>query len=390
MAHKFDIKDTFPAIEDLRKTAKLRTPHFAFEYLECGTGRDETTALNEAAMAAIRFTPNFLAGAIQPEIEVELFGQRYSKPIGIAPVGMASLVWPGAEKHLATLAASESIPFCMSTLAAETMETITEAVGKNGWFQLYPTRSTNIRDRMIEKARDLDFKALVLTVDVPIPSVRERQKRAGLSVPPRKDLAFWLSILQKPAWALGTLMRGEPRFLTLENYIPSSEMENQSQFFAEQMGGTLDWDYFGQVRKLWKGPLLLKGILSVHDAKLALAAGADGIWISNHGGRQFDACPAAIDCIAPIRDAVGSKMPLMFDSGIRSGLDVMRALYEGADFVFAGRPFVYGVAADPTNGAYAALNILERDLINAMVQTGCATIDDIRKLHRTIPAVTQA
>lgn len=262
----FEIKDDYPAIEDLRKRAKSRIPHFAYEYLECGTGRDHTVALNEDAMSAIRFTPEFLAGEVKPDISVNLFGQEFSNPIGIAPIGMASLVWPGAEERLAELAANKAIPFCMSTLVAETMETIADKVGGNGWFQLYPTRKKEFRDRMINRAQELGFKALVLTVDVPIPSVRERQKRAGLAVPPRKDLAFWLSIACNPVWALETLKRGEPRFLTLEEYVPRKTMQNQSHFFAQEMGGTLDWNYFNEVRQLWKGPLLLKGILSADDA----------------------------------------------------------------------------------------------------------------------------
>ncbi len=333
-------------------------------------------------MNSIRFIPDFLAGETTPNTSVKLLGQHFSKPIGVAPVGMASLIWPGTEMRLGALAASEVIPFCMSTLAAETMESIAAATNGKGWYQLYPTRNIRFRDAMIRHAQELGFKTLVLTVDVPVPSVRERQKRAGLAVPPRKDLAFWWSIACNPNWALQTLFRGEPRFLNLEKYAPREAMTNQSQFFADELGGTLDWAYFNEVRNLWRGPLVIKGILSVNNAVRAKGAGADAIWISNHGGRQFDACPASIDCVAPIREVVGNQYPLLFDSGIRSGLDVFRALHEGADFVFAGRPFVYGIAADPTYGGYSVLSILERDLTNVMIQTGCKSISDIRKVKK--------
>lgn len=380
MAHAFKVKEEYPSIEDLQRRARSRIPYFALEYLECGTGRDETLEVNQKAMRSIRLIPRFLAGSVEPDISAVLFGKPYTSPIGISPVGMASLIWPGAEKKLAELAAKEKVPFCMSTLAAEKMETIAEAVNGYGWFQLYPTRNKEIRNAMIARARRLGFQVLVLTVDVPIPSVRERQKRAGLSVPPKKDLKFWTRIASRPAWAISTLLRGEPRFLTLEDYVPKETMQNQSQFFAEELGGTLDWDYFEEVRDLWNGPLLLKGILAVEDAKEAVRAGANGIWVSNHGGRQFDACPAAIDCIAPVRHAVGEDVPIVFDSGVRSGLDVMRALFLGADFVFTGRPFMYGIAADPVSGHHQALTIFNRDLENCMVQTGCRTLREIRQL----------
>ncbi|MCY6383743.1 alpha-hydroxy acid oxidase [Hoeflea prorocentri] len=376
----FKVRERFPCISDLQKRATKKVPHFSMEYLECGTGREETVEANLRAFADIKLEPRFLAGHVCPDVKTRVFEQDFELPIGIAPVGMASLVWPGAELRLAELARLSGIPFCMSSLAAETMESIASECGSFGWFQLYPTRDRNIRDVMIDQASALGFKALVLTVDVPIPSVRERQKRAGLSVPPRKGLAFWLSIVSKPVWAISTLLRGEPRFLTLEKYVPKDKMRNQSQFFAEELGGTLDWNYVAEIRARWKGPIVMKGVLSPADAKQAVLSGVDAVWVSNHGGRQFDAAPSSLEQLPIIRSAVGNELPVFVDGGVRSGLDVMRAIHQGADFVFLGRPFIYGVAADVKHGAQEALNILKRDLENAMIQCGCRSVKDVRDL----------
>ena len=385
----FKVRERFPGIPDLQRYARKRVPHFAMEYLECGTGREESLNANEKAFSNVRIEPRFMSGFVQPNLKAEIFNHEYDAPFGVAPIGMASLIWPGTEKQLAQMSHRNNIPFCMSTLVAESMNTIASDNPTTSWFQLYPTRDRTIRDKMIMQACALGFRALVLTIDVPTPSVRERQKRAGLSVPPRKNLGFWLSILSKPAWAMATLKRGEPRFLTLEEYVPKEKMRNQSQFFAEELGGTLDWKYFAEVRKLWTGPLIVKGILSPQDAERSLAEGADAIWVSNHGGRQFDASPSTIEQLPQIRQAIKGKCPILFDSGVRSGLDILRALHLGADFVFLGRPFVYGVAADPKAGAQEAHYILKRDLENVMIQCGCSTVDQVRNLDSYVAISTE-
>ena len=374
--------DRYPAIGDLQELAQRRVPYFAWEYLECGTGREEALARNEAALSRRSLVPRFFRGEVVPRIDPELFGRSYAMPIGVAPIGMAGLVWPGAEAMLASMAGSRAIPFCLSTVAAETPEIVGPLARGNGWFQLYPARRKAIRDDLIARARDSGFSVLVLTADVPAPSVRERQKRAGLTVPPRKDLLFWWRILRRPAWTLATLRRGEPRFLALEKYVTTEEMREQSRFFGEALGGSLDWDYLGEVRRAWDGPLVVKGILCPEDARQAVERGADGIWVSNHGGRQFDGAPAAIDCLGRVADTVGDKTKLLFDSGVRGGLDIVRALHEGADFVFAGRPVLYGVSALGEAGAAHVADLFFADLMNAMTQLGCRELTDIAALDR--------
>lgn len=371
------LRDAHPAVSDLREKARRRIPFFAWEYLECGTGREEACARNGSALSRRCFIPRFLKGEFKPETQIELFGRTYVAPIGVAPVGMTSLMWPGGEAMLAGMAGEMSLPYCLSTVGAETPETIGPLANGNGWFQLYPTRREDIRDSLINRAKQSGFSVLVLTVDVPVPSIRERQKRAGLTVPPKMTPLFWWRILKRPEWAIVSLRRGRPRFLTLEKYASAKEMQNQSRFFERELGGTLDWNYFDEVRKKWDGPLVLKGILGPEDAELAIAHGADGVWVSNHGGRQFDGAPAAIDCVRDIKNVVGDKAKILFDSGIRSGLDIVRALREGADFTFAGRPFVYGVAALGSGGARHTAHLLITDLKNAMTQLGCRDLREI-------------
>jgi L-lactate dehydrogenase (cytochrome) len=372
---------TYPTVADLRDKARRRVPFFAFEYLDSGTGREEACARNERALSRRCLVPRFLQGVLAPNIETQLFGRTYAAPIGVAPVGMTSLIWPGAEQMLARMAAEKGIPYCLSTVGADSVETIGPLAKGNGWFQLYPSRRKDMRDDLIARAKQSGFSVLVVTVDVPVPSIRERQKRARLSMPMEKDLRFWWRILTRPQWALATLKRGAPRFLTLEKYASTDEMQKHSDYFGRELCGTLDWDYLGEVRRQWSGPLVLKGILSPEDARLGIDHGADGIWVSNHGARQFDGVPAAIDCVKEIKDAVGDRAAILFDSGVRTGVDIARALHEGADFVFAGRPFIYGVSALGEAGATHVADLLVADLKNGMVQLGCRDLAALRTLE---------
>lgn len=373
--------DQYPSVADLRKKAMKRTPFFAFEYLDSGTGREIAQENNETALNAVKLVPELLRGNLEPKLDKTLFGHAYSAPLGVAPVGMSSLMWPGAEQYLSQMAVDQNIPYCLSTVAAESIEVIGELAGKNAWFQLYCPKDATIRDDLISRAADAGFSTLVVTADVPTASSRERQRRAGLSMPPKMDARTILRILSRPAWLLATLQRGRPKFRSLEKYASTSQMQELSKFVGTQFAGSLDWECLAEIRKLWKGPLILKGILSVSDAKLAVKAGIDGVWVSNHGGRQMDAAPASIDCLPRIVDAVSGKSQILFDGGIRTGLDVVRAIRLGADFVFAGRPFLYGVCALGETGAQHTFGLLRDDLQNNMIQLGCKSYADIVDLE---------
>ncbi|RVU82733.1 alpha-hydroxy-acid oxidizing protein [Leucothrix sargassi] len=369
----------YPSIADLAKRAQKRIPHFAWEYLDSGTGIEECVQRNRDAFSAITMTPEFMKGVFQPDTKTTLFGVENSMPFGVAPVGFTGLMWPEAEKILAKAAAKHRIPYSLSTVATESPETIGPLVDGMGWFQLYPPHRAELRQDLLKRAKDSGFTTLIVTADVPSGSRRERQTRAGVTVPPKVDLRMMYHVAIRPVWALATLRYGQPAFRTLEKYLDAKDMQNMTAFMGKELGGTLDWDYLAQVRKEWDGPIVLKGILSVNDALKAQQMGIDGVVVSNHGGRQFDGAPAAIAVLPKVKAAVGEGMAVILDSGVRSGLDITRAIALGADFVLMGRPFMYGVAALGEAGGNHAMEILSEDFKNNMIQLGCKDLSEIKE-----------
>lgn len=367
----------YPRISDLAEKAARRMPKVAWEYLDSGTGDERLLQANRNALNAIRFTPRFCQGPFNANTETTLFGHKYSAPIGIAPVGLTGLMWPNIELHLAAAAQRQEIPFCLSTVATETPERVGNKVGTMGWFQLYPPKDAQVRDSLLQRAQDSGFHTLVVTADVPMASRRERSKRAGLAIPPKiTPKLIWQGITH-PVWSYHTLKRGLPRLRTVETYTNNTDMKFVSGFVGNRLGGTLDWAYCEALKRLWDGPVVIKGILHPEDANMAVSIGMDGIYVSNHGGRQFNGAIAAMDGLPAIVEAVDGRVPVLFDSGVRSGLDVMRALHLGADFVFAGRPFVHGVAALGSLGGDYVAQLLIDDLKNNMVQLGARSLKDI-------------
>ena len=373
-----NLMQRYPAISDLHDRAKKRIPHVAWEYLDSGTGDEQAVPRNLDRMAAVTLVPRFMMGPLKPEISTTLFGQTYQAPFGMAPVGLSGLMWPRAECILAKAAAQYSIPYCLSTVATQTPETIGPLVGDMGWFQLYPPRQPHIRSDLLKRVRDSGFNTLVVTADTPIASRRERTVRAGLRMPPRITPRFVYEALRHPSWTVNTLIEGLPRLKTIEKYAASTNTRDVIAFVGEKIGGTLSWDYLKEVQDEWQGPLVLKGILHPEDAELAVQAGVDGIQVSNHGARQLDAVPAAIDALPGIVDQVKGRASILFDSGVRSGLDIARAIALGADFVILGRAFIYGVAALGKDGGEFAVEILLEDLKNSMMQVGCETLQGLR------------
>ena len=372
--------DRFPAISDLKRKAKQRIPFIGWEYLDSATGREEAADRNEQALSNVILVPCTMKGEMEVDITTELFGKKWSAPFGIAPIGLASLMWPGAEQILAKTAAKNMIPHCLSTVAADKPEICGPLADGNGWFQLYAPRRPDIRTDLLKRAFDNGYHTLVVTADVPAPSMRERQRRAGISMPPKTTPKMIVDMLMCPAWLKGTIKRGRPRFLTLEKYVDRKQMEDLVHFVSTELGGVLDWAYLDQLRKEWKGNLVLKGILSAKDAKQAVKAGVDGVWVSNHGGRQFDAAPASLDVLPQIAGAVGKDVKILFDSGVRSGLDVLRAIALGADFVFLGRPFIYGLGALGDKGGDHVYELIACDLANNLIQLGVEKPTDARKV----------
>lgn len=358
----------YPALSDLRHRARQRLPHFVWEYLDSGTGEEQTKAHNRAALDAIRFTPSILHGEIAPDLGISLLGQSFALPFGIAPVGMSGLIWPGAERHLARTACDADIPYTLSTVASQTPEDLMGIAARGSWFQIYPPRDPEIRADMLKRARNAGFTTLVMTVDLPGASRRERQVRSGLTQPPRLTPRILSQIVRRPAWALGMARNGLPRMRLIDDYLPDTRGLPSTQHAGYLLRTAPDWDYLNAVREAWDGPMMVKGVLNPEDAPKLEAAGIDALWVSSHGGRQFDGAPAAIDALSAIREATG--LPLVFDSGVESGLDILRAFARGADFVMLARAWHYALAALGPDGPTHLADILREDLIANMAQLG--------------------
>ncbi len=370
--------DRYPFIDDLEARARRRLPHFSWEYLASGTGDESSMNRNRSALGEVVLQPELCKGVLEPTTDTTLFGTTYSAPIGIAPVGLTSLIWPGADAALATTAADARIPYVLSTVATGLIEDAGRLSNGMGWFQLYPPRDRALRQDLLDRALAAGLTTLVVTADVPFASRRERQRKAHVRVPPVIGPRVIWQAATHPAWTVGVLRTGMPRFRTLEKYVDANTMKHMAGFVGANLGGSLSWDYVAELRDAWDGPLVVKGLLDPGDARRAVAAGADGVQVSNHGGRQLEAAPAAIDALPQIVDAVGADTAILFDSGIRSGADVARAIALGADFVFCGRAYMFGLGALGADGAQHAHRILHDGLVNVMHQTGCSTLADLR------------
>ncbi len=373
-----EMMDRFPGIDDLERRAGRRMPRAAWEYLASGTGDEAAMHRNIDRLREVQLNPQLCKGLLNPDTTTTIFGQTYAAPIGIAPVGLTGLIWPGADPALAAAAREAQIPHTLSTVANSAPETIGPIVGDYGWYQLYPPRDGDMRADMLERVAAAGYRTLVVTADVPAPSRRERQRKAHVRVPPAIGPRLVFDAATHPVWTAALLRHGMPGFETLEKYVDGSSLKKLAGFVGASLGGTLSWDYLREVRETWDGNLVVKGILDPTDARECINVGADAVWVSNHGGRQLEASPASIDCLAPIIDELAGAVPVFFDSGIRSGADVARAIAIGADFVFCGRAFMFSLGALGERGPAHAFEILHDGLVNVMHQTGCSTLLELR------------
>ncbi|OED39844.1 hypothetical protein AB833_13765 [Chromatiales bacterium (ex Bugula neritina AB1)] len=371
-----DLLSRFPSVADLAATAKSRIPHFSWEYLDSATGIEHCAARNISALQDVTLVPRFMKGELNPDLSTELFGVQYNAPFGIAPVGLTGLMWPGIEHMLARTAAKYRIPYCLSTVATETPESIGSQVNGMGWFQLYPPKDTGMRRDLLDRAQQAGMTTLVITADTPTQSQRERQRRAEVAVPPRRTIKTWWRAAIRPRWSLATVAHGLPRFRTLEKYVSSTDVAEIGAFMNTSMG-PISWEYIEQTRQEWDGPLLIKGILDKRDARLCISCGADGVIVSNHGGRQFDGAPATIDVLPAIAEELSGDGVVVFDSGIRGGLDVCRALALGAQFVMLGRAFVFGAAALGQRGSDHVADLLMADMRSNLGNLGCLDLNNL-------------
>ena len=371
-----DYHSKFPAVSDLKKRAQKRIPHFVWEYLDSGTGLENTRKRNRAKLDEVMFYPSVLHGDIKPDLKTTILNHEYGLPFGIAPVGMSGLIWPNAEKILAKTAAGSNIPYTLSTVASQSPEDLAPHIDKNAWFQLYPPRDAEILDDILKRVRDSGFTTLVLTVDVPDASRREKQIRGGLTHPPRLTGRLGLQAISKPVWLANTLRNGIPKMKLMQSYSNERKSLSSTAHIGYLLRTSPDINYLRDLRKKWKGNLVVKGVMRAEDARSLEQEGVNAIWVSNHAGRQFDGTYSSIEVLPKIRKV--TKLPIIFDSGIEGGLDILRALSSGADFVMMGGAWHYSLGAMGTKGPNHLIDILTKDLIANMGQLGLQGISDLK------------
>ena len=370
-----DLHAKYPGLSDLKAKARKRIPHFVWEYLDSATGTEATLKRNRDKLDEVLLRPSILHGEFTPDLSTTFLGRDYKLPFGIAPVGMSGLIWPGAEKTLARTAAALGIPYSMSTVATQTPEDVAQHLGEDAWFQIYPPRDADIRKDMMARAKAAGFNTLIMTVDVPVASRRERQTRGGLTQPPKLTPRLAMQAAQCPAWLNGIRQTGMPRMKLMDSYATQTKKLPSTEHVGYLLRTSPDWDYVKYLRDEWDGPLIVKGVANPDDAARLQDEGVDALWVSNHAGRQFDGGPATIETLPHVRAA--TTLPLIFDSGIEGGLDIIRALALGADFVMMGRPWHYALGAVGDKGPAHLADMLAKDMVANMGQLGTRTLSDL-------------
>ena len=367
----FPYNPQYPSISDLRKKAKTRIPKFAFDYLEGGCNEGLNLARNENDFDNIYLKPNYLKVGGEIDMSVELFGRKYSAPFGISPIGLQGLMWPNAPEILAKAAAKHDIPYTLSTVSTSSIERIAEVSDGKAWFQLYHPTENSLRDDILNRLKAVECPVLVVLVDVPAFGLRYKEIKSGLSIPPKMSINNILQAFARPLWGIKTLQHGIPSFATLKPYMEKGlDMSQLGQFMNRTFTGKVDIEKVAAIRDLWKGPLVLKGIATDEDMQAAIQIGADGVIVSNHGGRQIDAGESSINSLIKLANnpLYKSKIKIMMDGGIRSGVDLARAHAVGSEFNFMGRPFMYGVGALGDKGGEHTINMFKTHLYQIMQQ----------------------
>ena len=372
-----------PTVQYARTLARRRSPRFAFDCGDTGAGADGGIERNWRALDAVELVARYGVGAALPSTEVELFGQRYAAPIGIAPMGAPGLVWPGADEHLAAAAQVARVPYVNSVVAGISIERAAQVAPDVFWFQLYRfgRNEHSIGLDLIRRADAAGARVLVLTLDVPVRTVRTREALAGVTYPFRLTPRMIVETLASPRYFAAYLKHGMTRFTNLVSYAREGAGINEmARFVRSEIGGAISWDDLARYRDRWKRPLVVKGILHPEDAQKAISLGVDGIVVSNHGGRQIEALPAAIDALPAVAAAAGQRATVLFDSGVRSGLDVVRAYALGAQAAFAGKAFLWGLGALGEHGPGHVIDLFEEEIRSTLAQIGARSLSDARSV----------
>ena len=382
----FDLARKYPTSFDLRDRARRLMPRFAFEYMDGGAGPvDLGIRRNWTALDNVELAPRYGKVARPPSCEASLFGRDYSAPVGIAPIGGPGTAFPGAETYLAKAAQKMRVPYTLGLLSGIDVEEAAKIAPDVLWFQLYRLARNDhqIGLDLTRRAAAAGVHVLVLTIDTPIRTVRPRETKSGILNPFKITMSLRMDALSSPRWTASLLRHGIPRFASLRPYMkPNATLEETTEFIRREQGGAFTWEEIALYRDVWKGPLVLKGVMHPADAQRAIDMGVDGIIVSNHGGRQIEALPASIDVLPAIARQVAGRATVLFDSGVRSGVDAARAIALGADAAFAGKSFLWSLGALGEIGPEHYIRLLTEDLRATMGQLGCAKVADLRNVER--------
>ena len=359
------------SIADARLMAKRRMPKIIFDYIDGAAGDEYGCRQNSLMLDQIRLLPRVLVNVENRNLSKSLFDHEWDLPFGIAPMGMCDLTWPGADKMFAAAAEKHNIPLVLSTMASSSIEDTRNRAGENAWFQLYVGQSEQAGLELVNRAKSCGYDTLILTVDVPMIAPRPREQRNGFQSPLKIGPRLFIDFATHPQWSIRTILTGVPE---LANSAGSGSSE---KIIRNESRGKVDWKFLDRLRQLWQGKLIVKGVLCDRDAVRIRDAGVDAIYVSNHGGRQLNSAPAAIQMLPVIREAVGVEYPLIFDSGIRNGEAIIKALALGADFVMVGRPFLYGIGAAGDQGLAQVIDLLTAQVDTTLAQLGIPDINAI-------------
>jgi len=365
------------SVSDYRALAKARLPHFLFEYLDGGSYDEVTLRRNVADLQSVALKQRVLRDVSEIDLSAELFGKRWAMPVGLGPVGLSGLYARRGEVQAARAAAMAGVPFTLSTLSGCSIAEVAKAAPL--WFQLYIVKDREFVRDMIARAKEAGCGALLLTVDLAVPGTRYRDYRAGLSGSMRGPASRFGQVMQRPGWAWDVALRGRP--LTMGNLEPllgsGAALADLMGWVARNFDASVSWKDVGWVRSEWDGPLVIKGILDPDDAREAAHSGADGLVVSNHGGRQLDGALSSARALPRVAEAVAGAMAVLVDGGVRSGLDVVRMLALGADFVLLGRAWAYALAGAGEAGVAHALELVDAEMRVAMALTGCTSVSEL-------------
>ncbi|HEX5459048.1 MAG TPA: alpha-hydroxy acid oxidase [Steroidobacteraceae bacterium] len=367
-------------IGDLREIARRRVPGFAFEYVEGGAEEEATLRRNREAFGALRFVPQTLVDTAGRSLETSVFGRRAAAPLVIAPTGLNGMLHPQGDLALARAAAGFGIPFTLSTFSTTRLEEVAATAGGRLWMQLYVMKNRAIAEDIMTRAAAAGYEALVFTSDANVFGSREWDKR-NYAGPGKPRWSAVLDAMRHPRWLLEVLLRkGIPRFHNIEAFLPAGAASaiGGSTIIPQMFEPTITWDDIAWIRRHWPGKLLIKGVLTVEDARRAIDTGCEGIVLTNHGGRQLDHCVAPIEVLGEIAAAAGNRLTIVVDSGFRRGSDIAKALALGAHAVMIGRATLYGLAADGERGVRRALDMLAVELDRVLGQLGCRSVAELR------------